>query len=117
MSDKYEFAHSYHPIRPPVDGHLGARRDPEGVPRYDGHEPPGVRRPSELPSVTLHGIPVVSLVVYDVLGREIARLVEKELPAGWHRARFDAGNLSSGVYLYRIQAGDFQDTGRMILLK
>jgi len=59
----------------------------------------------------------VSLVVYDVLGREVARLVEDELQAGWHRARFDAGSLPSGVYLYRIQAGDFMDTGRMILLK
>lgn len=60
---------------------------------------------------------MVSLVVYDVLGREVVRLVEGELPAGWHRARFDAGSLPSGVYLYRIQAGDFMDTGRMTLLK
>lgn len=60
---------------------------------------------------------MVSLVVYDVLGREVVRLVEGELPAGWHRARFDAGSLPSGVYLYRIQAGNFMDTGRMLLLK
>ena len=60
---------------------------------------------------------MVSLVVYDVLGREVARLVDKELSAGWHQARFDAGNLPSGVYLYRIRAGDFHDTGRMLLLK
>ncbi len=66
----------------------------------------------DLPETTM-----VSLVVYDVLGREIARLVEGELPAGSHRARFDAGSLPSGVYLYRIQAEDFVDTGRMLLLK
>ena len=60
---------------------------------------------------------MVSLVLYDVLGREIARLVEGEMPAGWHRARFNAANLPSGVYLYRIQAGDFMDTGRMTLIK
>ncbi len=66
----------------------------------------------DLPEPTM-----VFLVVYDVLGREVARLVEKELSAGWHRARFDAGNLPSGVYLYRIQAGNFHDTGRMLLLK
>ena len=60
---------------------------------------------------------MVSLFVYDVLGREVTRLVENELSAGFHRARFDAGNLPSGVYLYRIQAGNFQDTGRMLLLK
>lgn len=60
---------------------------------------------------------MVSLVVYDVLGREVTRLVEEELSAGSHSVRFDAGNLPSGVYLYRMQAGDFQDTGRMLLLK
>ncbi len=60
---------------------------------------------------------MVSLVVYDVLGREVARLVQGELRAGTHRARFDAGNLPSGVYFYRIQAGDFQRTNRMTVLK
>ena len=61
--------------------------------------------------------PCSSFVVYDVLGREVARLVQEELPAGTHRARFDAGNLPSGVYLCRIQAGDFHSTQRMTLLK
>ncbi len=60
---------------------------------------------------------MVSLIVYDVLGREVARLVHEELRAGTHRARFDAGNLPSGVYFYRIQAGDFHSTHRMTLLK
>ncbi len=60
---------------------------------------------------------MVSLVIYDVLGREVARLVQEELPAGTHRARFNAGNLPSGVYFYRIQAGDFHNTHRMTLLK
>ena len=60
---------------------------------------------------------MVSLVVYDVLGREVARLVQEELRAGTHRARFDAGNFPSGVYFYRIQAGDFQHTSRMTFLK
>ena len=60
---------------------------------------------------------MVLLVVYDVLGREVARLVQEELPAGTHRVRFDAGNLPSGVYFYRIQAGDFHNTHRMTFLK
>ena len=60
---------------------------------------------------------MVLLVVYDVLGREVARLVQEELRAGTHRAHFDAGNLPSGVYFYRIQAGDFHRTHRMTLLK
>ncbi len=60
---------------------------------------------------------MVSLVVYDVLGREVARLVQEELRAGTHRVRFDARNLPSGVYFYRIQAGDFHSTHHMTLLK
>ena len=43
--------------------------------------------------------------------------MQEELLADTHRARFNAGNLSSGVYFYGIQAGDFQHTGRMTLLK
>ena len=60
---------------------------------------------------------MVSLVVYHVLGREVARLVQQELRAGTHRAQFDAGNLPSGIYFYRIQAGDFSRIHRMVLLK
>ena len=58
-----------------------------------------------------------SLVVYDVTGREVRRLVEGVLPAGVHRVRFDAAVLPSGVYLYRLTAGAFTETRRMVLLK
>jgi hypothetical protein len=44
----------------------------------------------------------VKLVVYDVLGREVKRLVNEEKPAGWYSVQFDANNLSSGVYFYKI---------------
>lgn len=59
----------------------------------------------------------VLLVVYDMLGREVAHLVREELRAGTHRARFDAQGLPSGIYFYRIQAGDFAQTRCMTLLK
>jgi len=59
----------------------------------------------------------VRLVVYDVLGREVARLVEGTLPAGRHEAMFEATQLPSGVYLYRLEAGGFVQTRRMLLLK
>ena len=59
----------------------------------------------------------VRLVVYDVMGREVARLVDGAMPAGQHRARWDASGLPSGVYLYRLTAGDFSQTKRMTLLK
>ena len=59
----------------------------------------------------------VSLVVYDLLGRAVARLVEARQPAGRHEATFDASRLPSGVYIYRLQAGLFSATKRLVVLK
>jgi hypothetical protein len=59
----------------------------------------------------------VSLRVYDVSGREVATLVNEEFVAGSYLVRFDAESLASGVYFYRLQAGDFTDTRKLILLK
>jgi len=59
----------------------------------------------------------VSLKVYDVLGNEVATLVNKEEPAGTYEVEFDARNLASGIYLYRIQVGSFVETKKLILLK
>ncbi len=59
----------------------------------------------------------VSLKIYDLLGREVATLVEGELPAGSHRVSFDASGFSGGVYFYKLQAGSFTETRKMLLLK
>ena len=59
----------------------------------------------------------VSLKVYDVLGNEIATLVNEEKPAGVYKLNFNALNLTSGVYFYRLEAGTFNETRKMILLK
>ena len=59
----------------------------------------------------------VSLVVYDVTGREVARLVDGPMPPGTHRVTFDASRLPSGLYLYRMVAGAFEQYGKMLLLK
>lgn len=59
----------------------------------------------------------VSLKIYDILGRKIATLVDGRVSAGEHRVRFNAINLASGVYLYRIHAGNFIQMHKMILLK
>ena len=59
----------------------------------------------------------VSLKVYDILGNEIAVLVNGEIPAGKYEVEFDAGNFPSGIYIYRIMAGIYQETKKMILLK
>jgi hypothetical protein len=60
---------------------------------------------------------VVTLKIYDVLGREVTTLVNEELSAGKHDAMFDASRYSSGVYFYQLKAGDFIQTRKMILLK
>jgi len=57
------------------------------------------------------------LKVYDVLGNEVATLLNEEKPAGTYELTWNATNLPSGVYFYRIQAGSFVETKKMILLK
>jgi hypothetical protein len=59
----------------------------------------------------------VKLVVFDVLGREITTLVNGVKTAGTHVVNFNASSLSSGVYFYRIEAGDFTTTKKMMLVK
>ena len=59
----------------------------------------------------------VVLKIFDVLGKEVATLINEEKPAGNYEVEFDASNLSSGVYLYKLQAGNFVETKKMILLR
>jgi hypothetical protein len=60
---------------------------------------------------------LVTLKVYDVLGNEIATLVNEEKPAGSYKINFNAANLPSGVYFYQLRAGRFVDTKKLILIK
>ena len=59
----------------------------------------------------------VSLKVLDVLGREVATLVNAEQSPGRYQVMFDARNLTSGVYFYRPRAGNFVDTKKLMLAK
>jgi hypothetical protein len=59
----------------------------------------------------------VSLKVYDILGREVATLVNENKPAGLYNVQFSMNNLHSGVYFYTLKAGSFTETKKMILLK
>ncbi len=59
----------------------------------------------------------VTLKVYDVLGNEVATLVDEYKPAGIYSAQFTMKNLTSGIYFYKLSAGDFVETKKMILLK
>ena len=60
---------------------------------------------------------IVTLKIFDILGREISTLVNEEKPAGRYEVNFNANNLASGVYIYKLQAGGFIQTKKMILLK
>jgi photosystem II stability/assembly factor-like uncharacterized protein len=66
---------------------------------------------------TSKGRTLVTLKVYDVLGNEIATLVDEYREAGRNEVTFDASKLASGMYLYRLQAGSFIQTKKMILLR
>jgi len=59
----------------------------------------------------------VTLKVFDVSGREVATLVNEELKPGTYEVTFDGSNLPSGVYFYKLTAGDFSETKKLLLLK
>ena len=59
----------------------------------------------------------VRLTIFDVLGREVATLVNKKQNPGNYQVHFDASKLSSGIYYYRLKAGNFIETKKMILLR
>jgi len=59
----------------------------------------------------------VKFKVYDILGREVANLVNDRINAGEHTVNFDASNLASGIYIYRINAGSFVQAKMMMLIK
>jgi hypothetical protein len=60
---------------------------------------------------------LVTLQVFDVLGRKVATLVNEVRPAGVNRVRWDASSLPSGVYIYQLRAGSFVDTKKLMLVK
>lgn len=59
----------------------------------------------------------VSIVIYDAVGREVARLVNQDMGAGYHNLQWNAAGYSSGVYFYRMEASDFVQVNKMLLLK
>ncbi len=63
------------------------------------------------------GVSLVHLAVYDILGREVSTLVNGSVSAGRHAVTFDASSLSSGVYIYRLVAGNQAAVRRMVVVK
>jgi chitinase len=88
---------------------------PSGFILHDNY--PNPFNPTTAISCQLLARSFVNLRIYDVLGREVAVLVDGELGSGNHRVVWDASGFSSGVYFYRLQAGGAIATKRMILMK
>jgi len=63
------------------------------------------------------GVRSVQLKIFDVLGNKVATIVNEEQPAGSYEVEFNAAELASGIYFYKLQAGSFVETKKMILIK
>jgi hypothetical protein len=59
----------------------------------------------------------VLIKIYDILGSEVVTLVNEEMEAGWYQKNFDAYSYSSGIYLFRMEAGTYISTKKMMLIK
>jgi len=71
----------------------------------------------DVPSNVKREMSNVKMIVFDVLAREVATLVNEQLKPGTYEAEWDATNFPSGVYYYTLMADDFKETRKMVLLK
>ncbi|MCX6641329.1 MAG: C25 family cysteine peptidase [bacterium] len=78
---------------------------------------PNPFNPTTVISYELRTSSFVNLSVYDISGRKVAELVNNLRDAGAHSITFDGSNLASGIYIYRLTAGEFNASGKMVLLK
>jgi hypothetical protein len=92
---------------------LGAHR--ERIVLYQNY--PNPSNPNTTITYELPRALQVVLSVYDILGREVSVLVNDRRDAGVHEVKFDGSNLASGVYFYRIQAGSFVQTRKLLLVR
>jgi hypothetical protein len=59
----------------------------------------------------------VKITVYNAIGSKVATIVNEYKPAGNYSVQFNGSNLASGIYLYRLESGNFSDTKKLVLLK
>jgi photosystem II stability/assembly factor-like uncharacterized protein len=71
----------------------------------------------DLPAIANGISSIIKLAIFDVLGREIAILVNEKLQPGTHEVKWDASKYPSGVYFYKLETNDFMETKKMLLIK
>ena len=70
-----------------------------------------------IPNVEENNYSLVQLKVYNLLGQEVATLVSEQQAPGIYESEFDGSNLASGIYIYKLQAGSFVSTKKLMLMK
>jgi hypothetical protein len=88
---------------------------PVEITLYQNH--PNPFNPSTRIKFTIPEAATVKLNVYNTLGQTVDNLIAEDLPAGLHEVEFNAGNLPSGVYFYRLQAGEYDNVKKMIVIR
>ncbi|MCB2230841.1 T9SS type A sorting domain-containing protein [bacterium] len=100
----------YEPVYHLTDGQL-----PDRYELYANY--PNPFNPTTTIAFALPEAQKVTIEIYNVLGEKVTTLVDGRMVAGYHSLEWDAGEYASGVYLYRLKAGDFVETRKMVLLK
>jgi uncharacterized delta-60 repeat protein len=103
----------------PQESPVSVKAEPSSLPeKYElGQNYPNPFNPTTTISFTLPSKSFVSLKVFDALGREVSTLISEEMPVGTYTRQWNGGKLASGVYFYRLQAGSFIQTKKLLLLK
>lgn len=78
---------------------------------------PNPFNPSTIISFTLENAGKTTLTIYNILGQKIATLLSQEMSAGYHEVDFNASNVTSGVYLFRLDSGNFTSVKKMMIMK
>ena len=101
------------------DDHLSGERLSTDLPTHFSLDQnyPNPFNPATSISFSLPSKSFVSLKVFDALGREVSILLADELPAGTYERQWNAAALPSGVYFYRLQAGSFTETKKLLFLR
>lgn len=98
---------------------IGIVRNEYDVPKefWLGNNYPNPFNPVTKISFGLPKASITKMVIYDISGREVSKIINNELVAGNYTINWDAHNYASGVYFYRLEAGDFVQTKKMVLIK